>query len=646
MKVRNLFFATLASAAVIVGCEEKNPDLGGPSITINPTSLEFSQAGGADDTQTIALTATRDWRVESKPEWVTVSPESGSASADAQTVTITVTANESTDRTGAVKFVAGPVDASLAISQPGAKGSSTSVADFLKAEVSKEVWYTLTGKITNLQAGNYGNFDLVDETGTVYVYGLTQEKREDGKNDQSFPKLGLKDGDIVTLAGQRAEHNGSPQVGGPAYYISHVAGVVEYVEVASIEDVFTTNEKYISVKGVVVAAGKVSYIINDGGDKNLYVYNDSEPEVKVGDVVKVKATKSEYPGNINSGVTIETKMVQLTAPTSEKISENITPKAETALELSETDLATYFPASSQLIKFTATVNVDGVYKNLDLGAGGIGSVVASSLDDEITDGKRLDFTGYYGGRNARGYLNILPTVVAESAAPYINLSEESKDVTAEETSVKFNVSSNSAWTVSVDKEGWTVSPVEGTGDGEVVVSFPANTTQDDVTAVITVSLKDDASKNATFTVKQAGALAEGLTSVIWEMAEKGSSFVEATDETYGAGYAATVNDVTVGYYKHTSTTNAVAPSGDHIRVYKNSVLIVKSDSGAKIKEIIINTTGGEKYCADMTVLSDNSTAVADTGTSTITWKGNVDNFAAQASKAQVRISKLTIVYGE
>ncbi len=100
--------------------------------------------------------------------------------------------------------------------------TESTVADFLAQSVAADKWYKLTGKITNLQAGDYGNFDLVDETGTVYVYGITVAPV--AKNDKSFPKLGLKEGDIVTLVGTRAEYKGTAQVGGPAYYISHEEG--------------------------------------------------------------------------------------------------------------------------------------------------------------------------------------------------------------------------------------------------------------------------------------------------------------------------------------------------------------------------------------------------------------------------------------
>ncbi len=94
------------------------------------------------------------------------------------------------------------------------------VAEFLAQP--KGTWCKITATLSNLKNDVHGNFDLVDETGSVYVYGLTTSFV--AKNDKSFANLGLKEGDIVTLVGKRDIYNDQDQVGGPAYYISHEAG--------------------------------------------------------------------------------------------------------------------------------------------------------------------------------------------------------------------------------------------------------------------------------------------------------------------------------------------------------------------------------------------------------------------------------------
>lgn len=96
------------------------------------------------------------------------------------------------------------------------------IAEFLAAPVDPYQKYELTGVIENIANTTYGNFDLRDETGTVYVYGLTT-KGEIGSNDKSFSSIGLKVGDTVTLVGVRNDYRGTPQVGGQAYYVSHIS---------------------------------------------------------------------------------------------------------------------------------------------------------------------------------------------------------------------------------------------------------------------------------------------------------------------------------------------------------------------------------------------------------------------------------------
>ncbi|MBQ3765335.1 MAG: hypothetical protein II874_01165 [Bacteroidales bacterium] len=94
------------------------------------------------------------------------------------------------------------------------------IAEFLAASVSETQWYQLTGTVSNITNTTYGNFDLTDDSGTVYVYGLTATKV--AKNDKSFGSLGIQAGDKITIVSLRSEHGGTAQAGGntPAYFIS------------------------------------------------------------------------------------------------------------------------------------------------------------------------------------------------------------------------------------------------------------------------------------------------------------------------------------------------------------------------------------------------------------------------------------------
>ncbi len=157
--------------------------------------------------------------------WLSVAPETKAVRVD--TLRFAVQPNESESARSAnveIKPVSG---ASLFVTvyQSGKGGASgvqaVTVAEFLSKPESTDVWYQLTGKISGSINTTYGNFDLVDESGSVYVYGLTATPQE--KNDKSYSSLGLKAGDIVTLIGQRGSFNGKDEVLN-AYYVSHVPG--------------------------------------------------------------------------------------------------------------------------------------------------------------------------------------------------------------------------------------------------------------------------------------------------------------------------------------------------------------------------------------------------------------------------------------
>ncbi|MBQ9138853.1 MAG: BACON domain-containing protein [Alistipes sp.] len=87
-------------------------------------------------------------------------------------------------------------------------GTITTVAEFLAAAVDSTVEYTLKGTITRVANTTYGNFDLTDETGTVYIYGLVSP---DGATNKYWATSGAKLGDDITIKTVRAEYNGSAQ---------------------------------------------------------------------------------------------------------------------------------------------------------------------------------------------------------------------------------------------------------------------------------------------------------------------------------------------------------------------------------------------------------------------------------------------------
>ncbi|MBQ4021553.1 MAG: Ig-like domain-containing protein, partial [Bacteroidales bacterium] len=115
------------------------------------------------------------------------------------------------------------------------------------------------------------------------------------------------------------------------------------------------------------------------------------------------------------------------------------------------------------------------------------------------------------------------------------------------------------------------------------------------------------------------------------------------DGTYGTGFSATTtNGLFIGYYQHTATLSPPVPNSSHIRIYKNSVLCIKTVSGKKIKKIVIACVPDAYYCNDMTGLEGNPGATADKSALTITWTGSSSKVVLMANNGQVRMEKLSV----
>ena len=198
-------------------------------LELSSTTMTMSAKG---ESKTFTFKATRDWVAvvyDEEDRWIGC-PMMGYGSEKSQSITISALENKGGERTGKVTFKMGNLSADLTVIQQSAIQPETlTIAQFNDKTPDTGEWYRITGTITQIcdnSAKAYGNFYIKDDTGEMFVYGLTKEFSE-GSNDQSFSQLGLKEGDVLTFITQRAEYHGEPQGGGnsqPAYYESHVPG--------------------------------------------------------------------------------------------------------------------------------------------------------------------------------------------------------------------------------------------------------------------------------------------------------------------------------------------------------------------------------------------------------------------------------------
>lgn len=102
--------------------------------------------------------------------------------------------------------------------QPSGDVQQITIGEFL-TKADPNTTYRLVGTVKNIANTTYGNFDLVDATGSIYIYGLLNAAGQ----DKQFASMGIKEGDELTLEGAYFDYNGKAEIKN-AQYISHKAG--------------------------------------------------------------------------------------------------------------------------------------------------------------------------------------------------------------------------------------------------------------------------------------------------------------------------------------------------------------------------------------------------------------------------------------
>ena len=194
--------------------------------------------------------------------------------------------------------------------QPGTPAEEITIGEFL-SKADPNTTYRLTGTVKNISNTLYGNFDLVDETGSVYIYGLLDK---DG-NAQKFESIGIKEGDTVTLEGKYKDYNGKAEIAN-AQYISHVSsgdgpGPSTPAEQITIADFLSKADPNTTYR----LAGKVSNITNTqygnfdlvDATGSIYIYglldkdgnakNFESLGIKEGDEITLEGKYTTYNGN-------------------------------------------------------------------------------------------------------------------------------------------------------------------------------------------------------------------------------------------------------------------------------------------------------------------------------------------------------------
>lgn len=122
-----------------------------------------------------------------------------------------------------------------------------------------------------------------------------------------------------------------------------------------------------------------------------------------------------------------------------------------------------------------------------------------------------------------------------------------------------------------------------------------------------------------------------------------TSFTAETDATYGAGFKNTIEGYTVGYYKYKSTSALVNTHTDHIRVYKNAVIVIDAPTGTTMKSLTFNCTYADKTF-EMTVLEGGGSTTANTSAKTVSWTGSATRFVGHTVNGQCQFKSIDVIF--
>ena len=199
MKLKYFFpFFVAVIAAMFTSCSDDNDPTYFDEIRVSQSYVSLSTSGGSTS---IDIKANGEWTVSEIPEWLTVTPASGSGNG-----TITFSADAGEGRTAEVLITCAGKTQHINIIQGIATVSNATCAEVLAGPDSKT--YRVTGTVTKIVNTTYGNWYLNDGTGEGYIYGTLDAKG----GTKNFLSWGLEVGDQITVEGPKTTYNGTVEL--------------------------------------------------------------------------------------------------------------------------------------------------------------------------------------------------------------------------------------------------------------------------------------------------------------------------------------------------------------------------------------------------------------------------------------------------
>ena len=255
----------------------------------------------------------------------------------------------------------------------------------------------LEGIVSDIETGSklkYGNFNLTDATGTIYVYGCLNQDGE----AQKFDELGVQNGDKIKVIAEDYE-----------YYSKHEAKNVQFVskispvQITIADKTLNEGEEWtiVATTDPAAAVDNISYSIKAGSDDCITLDNVSK-KITANSVgtATIIASIPDGEGYIANSIEFEVKVVSAPAPFVGdyfvKVADNSELTSGEYLIVYETGELAFDGALTTLDAIGNTVAV--TFDNGKIQ--GTTAVLAATFTIDVTAGTLQSASGYYIGQES------------------------------------------------------------------------------------------------------------------------------------------------------------------------------------------------------------------------------------------------------
>lgn len=626
MKIKSLFWGSLALLGLAVSCQE--PVNSEPAVILTSDAVVNVGAEGADAVA-ITFTSATAWELRGLDDcdWLVADKMNGKGSADEQKLTLSISPNPEGNREISLTIYASPLaKKTVTVQQAGEKGDGVAditIAEFLGLKNTTQS-YRLGGVIGDIaRSTSYYGFTLKDETGEVSCPFPA--------NWDSY-SAALHTGDRVIVEGVYSyyESKNQDQVKN-ANILSHTPADASSVTSLTVSEFLAKADKFSryrltgTVSGTVNATYCSFDLKDETGTVKVYTVNNASEwgsKIAVGGKVTLVGAYTLYT-NSNTGST--------------------TP------EVVDADIESFEGGSSE------TPAGDAIYSESFASGQGDWTIENKNLPEGLSavwayneQYKCMLASGYSNNENFDSESWLISPVIdlAGQASAYLEFDQAvnffSDIATAKKQAVVKIREENGSWTDLNIPQYPTALSWTFLNSGSIDIKAYAGKKIQIAFAYTSTSAKAGSWEvNNVKIVKEAAVVESFPADVTIVINDVTSSFVAATHDTYKDGFSMTKDGITIGYYKHASTSDAVAAT-DIVKVYKSSVLCIKTDRQLNAVRL---TTSGSKYCVSMTPLVPTDLEVS-VDSPYITIKGNANEYVLQASVAQVRFSTIEFDFAD